>query len=117
MTDRFSEDDVVAAVARLTRKQLIAFVEARIVVPVISETGPVYRQIDIARAELLCELSESFDLKEDALGMVISLVDQLHGTRAELRAVLEAIESEQTEVRNRIGDIIFQARSLARSGR
>ena len=111
MSTHYSEDDVVSAVASLTRKQLVSFVEAEIVMPLHSATGPVYRQMDVARIELLCELSDEFDLQGDALGMVISLVDQLHGVRAELRVALEAIEREETEVRSRIAAVLFQARS------
>lgn len=111
MSRRYSEDDVVSTVARLTRKQLVSFVEAKIIVPLQSEAGPVYRHMDIARIELLCELCDQYDLQYDALGMVISLVDQLHGVRAELRAVLAAIENEDTNVRTRIGEVVFLARS------
>jgi len=111
MSRHFSEDHVVSVVARLTRKQLISFVKAEIVIPLQSDTGPVYRQMDIARIELLCELAEQFDLQNDALGMVISLVDQLHGVRAELRAALAAIEREEADVRSRIGEGLVQARS------
>ncbi len=110
MSAHYSEDDVVSAVARLTRKQLTTFVEAEIIIPLQSPSGPVFRHMDIARIELLCELCEQFDLHGDALGMVISLVDQLHGVRAELRAVLKAIEAEQADVRDRIADTLFQAR-------
>lgn len=111
MTDYLSEDQAIAAVARLTRLQLVSFVEAEIIVPVMTENGPAYRKIDIMRMELLCELSEQFELRDDALDMVMSLVDQLHGVRAELRAVLNAVETEQSEVRHRIGELLYKARS------
>ena len=111
MSTHFTEDELVSAVANLTRKRLISFVEAEIIVPVQSDAGHVYRHIDIARIELLCDLSEHFDLQDDALGIVISLVDQLHGVRAELRCVLDAVEQEKSDVRNRIGKMVFQARS------
>lgn len=111
MSTHFSEEDVVATVTRLTRKQLVSFVRAEFIVPVASDHGPVFHQIDIARIELLCELSDEFGLRDDALGMVMSLVDQLHGVRGELKAVLDAIEGEHTEVRTRIGEVLFQARS------
>jgi len=111
MSTHYSQEDLIIAVDRLTRRQLISFIEAEIVVPLQSETGPVFRQMDVARVELLCELSEQFDLQDDALGMVISLVDQLHGVRAELRVVLEAVEQEESKVRARIGDVLFHARS------
>ena len=102
----------IASVARLTRIQLVSFVEAEIIVPVMTEDGPAYRKIDIMRMELLCELSDQFDLQDDALGMVMSLVDQLHGVRAELRTVFEAVETEEPEVRHRIGELLFKARSI-----
>ena len=111
MTEYLSEDQAISAVARLTRVQLVAFVEAEIIIPVMTETGPAFRKIDIMRLELLCELSEQFDMQDDALGVVISLVDQLHGIRAELRAVLDAVEIVQPVVRQRIGELLYQARS------
>ena len=111
MTDTYSEDQLVATVSRLTHKQLVSFVEARIVRPVQSDRGPVYRQIDMVRIELLCELSEQFELDEDSLGVVISLIDQLHGVRAELRAVLDVLAGEPDEVRARVSDAIRAARS------
>ena len=42
MTERFSEDEAVAAVARLTRVQLVSFVEAEMIVPLQTDSGPVY---------------------------------------------------------------------------
>jgi chaperone modulatory protein CbpM len=110
MTDRFSEDEIIVTVTGLTRQRLVQFVEAEFVCPVQTDAGPVYRGIDQARLELLCELSEQFDLEDDALGVVISLVDQLHGVRAELRSVLDAVEAEHPDVRDRIARLVFEAR-------
>ena len=111
MSDLFSEDEAIASVARLTRTQLVSFVEARIVTPVQSARGPVYRRLDLARMELLCDLTEQFDLDEDALAILISLVDQLHGVRAELRALVDAIAEEPPEVRQRLGTAARRARA------
>ena len=111
MSNLFSEDEAIASVTRLTRTRLISFVEARIVTPVHSDRGPVYRQLDLARMELLCDLTEQFDLDDDALGVLISLVDQLHGVRAELRALVDAIAEEPPEVRERIGTAARRTRS------
>ena len=110
MTRFVTEDDLIATVPHLTRTRLIAFVEAEVIVPVRSERGALYRQIDRARAELACDLADAFDLHEDALGMVLSLLDQLHGVRGELRAVLTALEAEPPEVRRRIGETVFTVR-------
>ena len=110
MSERYSEDEVVARVTRLTRAQLVSFVEAEIVTPLHTDGGVVYRQIDIVRVELLCELSEDFDLDTDALGVVISLIDRLHGAQGDLRAVLSAVATEPHEVRARIGEALRVAR-------
>jgi chaperone modulatory protein CbpM len=105
---QYSETQIVAAVASLTRAKLSAFVAAEIVTPVQTEAGPAYRQIDRVRLELLCELSDGFDLDEDALGVIISLIDQLHGVRSDLRAVLAAVEREDEAVRRRIARALIE---------
>ncbi|MBV1867966.1 MAG: hypothetical protein KUG69_08690 [Marinosulfonomonas sp.] len=111
MTERFSEDEAVAAVARLTRVQLISFVQAEMILPLQTDSGPMYRQIDLVRMELLCELSEQFELGSDALGVVISLIDQLYGVRAELQTVLDAVGQEPSDVRQRILEVVRLART------
>ena len=71
MSQRYSEDEAIEAVALLTRRQLASFIEAQIVLPLSTDEGRVFRRIDIVRMELLCELSEEFSLDEDALAIVI----------------------------------------------
>jgi chaperone modulatory protein CbpM len=102
MTDHFTEDDVLAAIPRLTRVQLFTFLEARIVVPFHTETGLVYRPVDIARMELLCDLTEDLELGADSLSVVMSLIDQLHTARRDLRVIINAIAVQPPEVKARI---------------
>lgn len=102
MTERYTEAEAIAAVARLTRSRLIGFIQAQVVSPLQSDDGQVFRRIDLVRLELLCDLSDAFDLDDDALGVVMSLVDQLHTTRAELRRVIAAVQAEPGDVRARI---------------
>jgi len=111
MTKLYSEEEIVTVVARLTRVKLTSFVETEVVRPVQTPEGPRFRPIDLARLELLCELSDEFDLGEDTLDLVMRLVDQLHGVRAELRAVFEVIEKQQPELRNRIGEALHEVRN------
>ena len=103
MTDTFTEVEVIAVVEHLTWPRLTMFLEAELVAPVAASDGWTFRGIDLARLELLCELSDSFDLDADALGVVISLIDQLHEARHRLRAVAEALDAEPVELRSRVG--------------
>jgi chaperone modulatory protein CbpM len=102
MTDFFSEDEVVMRVTRLTRVQLVRFIEGEFIKPQRHSDGYVFRPVDIARLELLCDLSQDLDLDETALGIVISLIDQLHAVRQDLAAVAGVIDGLPAELRNRI---------------
>lgn len=102
MSVLYSETQIIRTLDRLTRSQLTTFIKAEIVTPVQTESGPAFREIDRARLELLCDLTEEFDLNEDALGMIMSLLDQLHTVRNDLRKVLSAIEQEPSDIRRRI---------------
>lgn len=111
MTGLFSETETLAAIPRLSRLRLIAFVEAEIVSPLRGEAGLVFCDIDLARMELLCDLSEQFDLDGDALAVVMSVIDQLHATHRDLRAILHAVDAESAETRARIGAALARGRS------
>ncbi|MFN7224809.1 MAG: hypothetical protein ACK4MS_12390 [Paracoccaceae bacterium] len=114
MTTFLSEEDVLAAVPGLTRTRLVAFIEAEVIIPLRQDaangTGHAFRQIDIARMHLLCDLADDLDLDETALGIVITLIDQLHATRADLRAIARALDAEAPEVRGRIGAALLASR-------
>ena len=110
MSDRYSEAEALAAIPRLTRSRLVTYIEAQVVTPVLSEGGHVYRQVDIARLALLCDLTEDLELDETGAAVVISLIDQLHAARQDLRALARALEAEPPEVRARIGAALRGAR-------
>jgi chaperone modulatory protein CbpM len=110
MTDLLSVTDVLRAVPRLTSGKLLAFVEARILVPREIDGGLRFGPADLARVELLCDLSADFDLDDEALGLMMSLLDQLYAARRELRAICEVLAEEPHDLRTRIGS------RLARSG-
>jgi chaperone modulatory protein CbpM len=107
MTRRYSENEAIAAIATLTRTQLVSFIEAEIIVPMHTENGILFRQVDLVRMELLCELTESFSLNDDALSIIISLIDKLHSTHGELDCLLTAIKDEPGDVRERLGNAIL----------
>ncbi len=102
MTRYYSEEQVITTVTRLTQSRLTTYVKHEFLCPVQSESGPVYTPADLARIELICDLTEQFDLEGDALGVVLSLIDQLHGVRSELKRVMTAIETQPEELRGRI---------------
>ena len=111
MSRVYTQKEVVALVPGLNGARLVHFIEAEIVTPVAREPEPAFRRIDLARLELACELADQFDLNEDALGLVLSLVDQLHGTRHELRRLMRAVSEQPEELRRAIGASLQAARN------
>jgi chaperone modulatory protein CbpM len=74
----------------------------------VAEEGVFFRSVDIARLELLCDLAEDLDLDEMAVGIVIELVDQLHGARRDLVLLREVIQSLPPDLRSRIDAALQQ---------
>lgn len=103
MTTFYTEEQVISVVGRLSRVHLISYIQADIVRPISTEDGLRFRAIDIARLELLCDLSEHFEIEEDTIGLVVTLIDQLNDARTDLTALVEAVAAEPHEVRASIG--------------
>lgn len=110
MSELFSEDEVIAANPRLTRTLLVAFIEADVLTPMRAEAGLRFSPADLARLDLLCDLAEHFELEGHALGVVMSLLDQLHDARATLQTLFAALAEEPAEVRRRVGERLIGAR-------
>ena len=109
MTYHPSETEVIAAIPGLTQTRLVAFIAAEVVIPLRTASGPAFRHIDIARMRLLCELTDDLDLNETALGVIITLIDQLHAARADLRALAQALAAEPADLRARVGSALLRA--------
>ena len=85
-------------------RRVWALGEAGVRVPLTVEREGrlAFGEADLARARLLEELVEDFDLDADAAAIVVSLVDQIHGLRAALRRLGNAVDAEHESVRARV---------------
>ena len=113
MTRFYSETEVVARVRGLTVARLRAFVAADCLAPAEREGRLAFADADVARAALLEELVEDFELDAEAAAVVVSLVDQIHGLRRQLRRLGEAVAAEHPEVRSRIRERLVAPRGEA----
>lgn len=109
MTDTLAPEDVIARIAPLTAARLEHFERLRIVTPVATGDGPRYRLLDVRRITLLCELTDDFEVNEDALVIIMSLLDQLHGTQGRLDHVVKAIAAEPEEIKLRLSRRLIEA--------
>lgn len=65
--------------------------------PVRQGAALVFEEIDVARVQLIVELRDALDVPESAIPVVLSLLDQLHATRAEMQRLCEALASAEDE--------------------
>lgn len=102
MTRTYTAAEVIALIDDLDAARLRSFVQSQVVTPVITPAGPAFSEVEVARLQLLCDLSEVYDLPAEALPMVMSLIDQLNTARGDMRALIQAVATEPDEVRGRI---------------
>ena len=68
-----------------------------------------FREIDVARVRLIVELRRELAIGDDALPVVLSLLDQLYDARRQMRALCAAIERAPDEMRARIAELVRDA--------
>jgi len=104
MTLTLTETQVVARIERLSVARLHGWIELGCVQPGAARDGTGFTEADVARLRLLCELTDDLAIDEAALPVVLSLIDQLHGLRRQLRHLVEAVEQQPQPIRSAIAE-------------
>ncbi|MCE9522955.1 MAG: chaperone modulator CbpM [Alphaproteobacteria bacterium] len=99
-----SEETLVLQVERLSVQRLHKWIRLGWVRPERHEGAPLYQEVDIARVRLLRDLELEFEFDEDTVPMVLSLLDQVHDLRHELRSIAAAIAEQPPAVRERVAN-------------
>ena len=88
--------------ARLDASALGAWVEAGWLMPRRDEDAAAFSDADLARARLIRDLQHDMGVNEEAIPIVLDLIDQVHGLRQALREVATAVCAQPEEMRQRI---------------
>ena len=99
---RHSEKEVVATVESVTLRRLRLWVRRGWVSPVTGKGGAQFDELDLARVRLLCELKDEMKVNDEAMPVVLSLLDQLYGLRREMKALAQAIDRQPEGVRRKV---------------
>src|SRR5690349_3076200 len=97
--------DIVAVTALfsdLTQVELVTWVERGWVVPDAADNGPQFHEIDVARVRLIHDLRRCMEVGEEAMPLVLSLLDQVYELRSQLNHVLRAVAAQPDEVQQAI---------------
>ena len=100
--------------ARIDAQALETWIEAGWLSPRREAEDRFFSEVDVARAELIRDLTQEMGINEDGVAVVLDLVDQIHGVRQALREVLSAVAAQPEDVRRRIAADMREASSRRR---
>jgi chaperone modulatory protein CbpM len=91
---------VVALFPDLEERELGTWIEHHWVEPEQAlDDGPVFRDIDVARVHMIYDLRRRLEVDEEAMPLVLSLLDQVYELRRSLKAVTRALDEQPGDVR------------------
>ncbi len=76
--------------------------------PIAQPTGWYFEEIDIARLQLLCHLTQDINVNDDGMDVVLALLDQLYTARVQMKKLHFAIARQPKQVQVDIKAIITQ---------
>jgi chaperone modulatory protein CbpM len=95
-------DELARRFAGLDRAELARWVENRWIVP--EEEGGRWRfhEVDVARVELILDIRREFAVDDEALALVLGLLDQIYSLRRQMRRLCGAVEVQPADIREAI---------------
>jgi chaperone modulatory protein CbpM len=91
-------DELLHQMEGLDRRDLVRWVENRWVLPERRDQTWLFHEVDVARVELILEIRQEFAIDEEALPMVLGLLDQVYELRRQLRRMCDALATQPLEV-------------------
>lgn len=98
--------DQVMVRCRVSRDELDLWVARKWVRAVRTDAGLSFSEPDVARIEMISDLVRDIGLDENAMDVILPLVDQLYAVRRSLRAMTEAVGELPEETRRQVLDEI-----------
>ena len=98
----FTIKEILKPSSRITEIRLETWVKRGWVSPAQSKNGYLFSELDVARCELIRQFRDDLEIDSETIPMLLSLIDQIHGLRRELRTVMKAIENQPQNIRRQI---------------
>jgi chaperone modulatory protein CbpM len=92
-------DAVLSRIEGLDAAELEHWIEVRWVRPERLAEGYVFHDIDVARIHLIVELRHDLMIDEEAMPVVLNLLDQVYALRHRLKSLSEALDALPPEIK------------------
>jgi chaperone modulatory protein CbpM len=90
---RLTRDEFLTS-SGLEIRTLELWIEQEWLVPEETSEGASFREIDIARACFIRDLKADIGANDEGIGVILHLVDQLHGMRRALERLRKAMQKD-----------------------
>jgi len=95
-------DELLIRLRGLERRELVRWVENRWVLPERRAETWVFHEVDVARVELIFEIRRDFAIDDEAMGLVLGLLDQVYGLRRQMRRLCDAVAAQPGDIQDAI---------------
>ena len=82
--------------AQLDRETLEVWIEEEWLVPSGTATEQAFSEADLARAKLIRDLMQDLGINDEGVGVILNLLDQVHGLRKALADMLQTVRERST---------------------
>ncbi len=96
------EQTLIKSMGELSAPRLHRWIRLGWVRPERREGMAFYHEVDVARVRLLYDLEHTAEFDDETLPLILSLLDQIHGLRNELRSLAQAVGEQPPHIRDRI---------------
>ena len=100
-------DALTRRFAELDHAELARWIENRWVLPEREGgrggEGWLFHEVDIARVELILEVRREFAVDDEAMPLLLGLLDQVYSLRRQMRRLCDAVAAQPPEVQEAIG--------------
>lgn len=77
--------------AQLDRETLDVWIEEEWLIPSGTASEQAFSEADLARARLIRDLIQDLGVNDEGVGVILNLLDQMHGLRRALADVLQCV--------------------------
>jgi chaperone modulatory protein CbpM len=106
-------DELTRRFAELDGAELARWIENRWILPEGRDRSGreewVFHEVDIARVELILEIRREFAVDDEAVSLVLGLLDQVYSLRRQMRRLSDAIQCQSPEVQQAIRQALPKA--------
>jgi chaperone modulatory protein CbpM len=102
--------------ARIEDNVLQEWVAAGWLIPAEDEGQTDFSDLDLARAQLINDLKGDIGVNDEGIGVILHLLDQLHGLRRTLGDLVSAVHTGPDDLRDKLAAHLNSCLISSRSG-